>query len=115
MFEYSNHALVRLAHRNLNPDEIDYVIQYGQCFHQAGALIYYLRKRDLPAWDRLDDHWLRLAGTAVILTKDGRRVITTWRNPQRGLKHIKCKPKYRLSEAQLGGSTIVGLDRLAGE
>lgn len=94
MIDFSHHARVRAAQRNLSVKEIGYVITYGQKFNKAGALIYYLRKRDIPAWDRSDPQWMRLAGTAVILTKDGRRVITVWRNNRRGLKKIKNKPDF---------------------
>ena len=94
MLDFSKHAVVRAAQRNLTVKEIGYVIAYGQRFRRAGALIYYLRKRDIPEWDRSEKQLTRLAGTAVILTKDGRRVITVWRNRQNGLKRIKHKPKY---------------------
>jgi hypothetical protein len=94
MIDFSHHAKVRAAQRNLSVKEIGYVITYGERFRKAGALIYYLRKRDIPDWDRSDPQWMRLAGTAVILTKDGRRVITVWRNRHKGLKNIKKKPKF---------------------
>jgi hypothetical protein len=91
---FTQHSAQRAAQRNLSAEEVQYVMWYGQCFRQAGALIYFLRRRDIPAWDHADDRWMRLAGTAVILTKDGRQVITTWRNRRRGLKHIKHKTKF---------------------
>ena len=80
MVNFSNHALVRMSQNAIAQDEIHYVITYGQRFHRAGAVFFYLQKRDIPDWDRLDDRWVRLAGTAVILTKDRRLVITVWRN-----------------------------------
>jgi hypothetical protein len=55
----------------------------GQYFHRAGAKFYYLRRRDIRQWE--------LAGTAIILAKDGRTLITTWRNRRRGLKIIRLK------------------------
>jgi len=91
MIDFSHHARVRAAQRNLSGKEIDYVRAYGQKFHKAGALIYFLRKRDIPDWDRSDPDWMRLAGTAVIMAKDGRTVITVWRNNRSGLKQIKYK------------------------
>jgi hypothetical protein len=102
MYEYTQHAQTRMAHRNLTAGEIDYIVVHGKHYHQAGALIYYLRRRDIPAWDQANDEYARLAGTAVVLTKDSRCVITTWRNLRSGLKHIRCKPKYSLTEEQLG-------------
>ena len=94
MIDFSRHAKIRAAQRNLSVNEIGYVITYGKKFHKAGALIYYLRKRDIPGWDCADPQWARLAGTAVIMAKDGRRVITVWRNRSKGLKRIKRKPEY---------------------
>jgi hypothetical protein len=94
MIDFSRHAVVRAAQRNLSDEEVRYVIAYGKKFHRAGTLIYYLRKRDIPEWDRSEPQWMRLAGTAVILSKDGRCVITVWRNRTKGLKRIKRKPKF---------------------
>lgn len=102
MIHFTRHALLRSAQWNLSREEIDYIFVHGIRMRKAGALIFFLRKRDIPEWDRLDDRWMRLAGTAVILTKDGRRVITVWRNQKYGLKRIKCKPKSMRSEEQTG-------------
>lgn len=94
MIDFSQHAKVRTAQRNLTKKEIGYVLVYGQKFHKAGALIYFLRNRDIPDWDRSDPELMRLVGTAVLLTKDGRLVVTVWRNRSNGLKHIKRKPDF---------------------
>lgn len=92
----NQHSAWRTARRNLSADDVAYVTTYGQRFRCAGALIHYLRRRDVPAWDQGQDRWMRLIGTAVILTKDGRTVITAWRNRRSGLKRIRLKPKYNL-------------------
>jgi len=102
MIDYSQHAALRIAQWHLTDEQIEYVMNYGFRLHRAGALIYYLRKRDIPEWDRSDDACMRLAGTAVVLTRDGRRLITTWRNQRNGLKRIKHKSKYELTADQLG-------------
>ena len=94
MIDFSRHVTVRAAQRNLNDSDINYVTTYGKKFHKAGALIYYLRKRDIPVWDRSDQELMRLVGTAVIMTMDGRQVITVWRNRIKGLKRIKRKLEY---------------------
>jgi hypothetical protein len=101
MPNYSAHAKKRMSQRNLSPQDVGYVIAYGEKYRQAGALIYFLRKRDIPWWDQDQDRWTRLVGTAVILTKDGRRVITVWRNRQTGSKKLRCKPVYSLTPEQL--------------
>lgn len=102
MPELTQHAALRTAQRNLSAEQLNYVMAHGRKFRQAGALIIYLRKRDIPEWDRPIDRWMRLAGTAVILTRDGRRIITVWRNRQKGLRRIKRKEKHILTEEQLG-------------
>lgn len=90
----SLHSLQRGAQRNLNSNELEYVIQHGQALHRAGAVFYYLRNCDVPSGDLTNDQITRLVGTAVVISRDGRTVITTWRNRRYGLKKIKRKPKY---------------------
>lgn len=90
----TQHGARRAAQRNLSEDDIHYITTYGQRFHRAGALIYYLRRRDLPEWDRAAAQWARLAGSAVICTPDGRTLLTVWRNGQGGLKRIRRKTPY---------------------
>jgi hypothetical protein len=94
MAELSVHAEIRAAQRRFSLESIHYIITYGQCFYKAGAKIHYLRFVDVPEWDRFNDHWIKLVGSAVILTKDGRTVLTVWRNRKNGLKRIKRKPDY---------------------
>jgi hypothetical protein len=101
VLNFSQHAQERAAEWNLRPEEIEYTIAHGQRFHQAGVLIYYLRRCDIPGQDRQNNRWMRLAGSAVILSKDGQRVITVWRNQRNGLQRIKRKPKFILTEEQL--------------
>ena len=105
MIDFSNHALVRMSQNALTEEEIIYVINYGERLCRAGATFFYLRKRDIPEWDRLDNRWMHLAGTAVVLTKDKRLVITVWRNRRNGLKNIKHKVRYELTRDQLNRSS----------
>jgi len=92
--KFTDHSTVRAAQRNLSGEEVYYVMHYGKQFHKAGALICFLRRRDIPEWDQCNDRLIKLVGTAVILTKDGRTVITVWRNRKQGLKKIKRKPEF---------------------
>ena len=101
MVDFSKHALVRAEQRNLSEEAIRYVMAHGEKSHKAGARIYFLRKKDIPPWDRADKRWSRLAGTAVVLTKDGRRVITVWRNRHKGRSRIRRKPDYELTPEQM--------------
>lgn len=95
MIEFNQHSALRAAQRNLSKDEIQFVVENGVAFHRAGAVIYYLRQCDLPEDCHPNDVKARLVGTAVVLGKDQRTLITVWRNRESGLKHIRCKPKYK--------------------
>lgn len=108
MLARTNHAKQRMARRNLKPAEVDYVIQNGTQLHQAGALFYFLRDRDIPSSDHSNNGLERLAGTAVVLTRDGQLMITTWRNRSAGFKKIKRKVKYSLTADQLSQNPISG-------
>ena len=92
MFEFNLHSSQRAAQRNVGEQDIDYVVRYGQRFHRAGAVFYFLRQCDIPANDQALDTVARLAGTAVVLSKDESTLITIWRNRRSGLKHIRQKP-----------------------
>lgn len=97
MLAMSDHAQLRVAQRSLPSQAIEYIVEHGQSFHRAGVLFYFLRSRDVPVYDRCNENITRLVGTAVVLSKDRQTVITIWRNSQRGLKHIKRKPRYSTS------------------
>jgi hypothetical protein len=90
MLSFTDHARRRAAQRSLSVVDIDYVLTYGQYFRRAGAEFYYLRRRDILEWE-LASELSRLAGTAIILSKDGQTLITTWRNRRTGLKNIRRK------------------------
>jgi len=90
MFTFTEHSRRRAAQRNLSEVEIECVLTYGQYFQRAGAEFYYLRRRDIREWELTSD-LCRLNGTAIILAKDGRTLITTWRNRRSGLKRIRRK------------------------
>jgi hypothetical protein len=91
---FSQHSLTRIARRNLKKSDVYYVMLYGKEFHRSGAWIYFLRRKDIPGCDQVNDRRVRLAGTAVVCAKDGRTIITAWRNPRKGLGNIKRKPQY---------------------
>ena len=88
------HAKLRLAQRNLSIDEINYVLLYGQAWHKAGAVINYLRRKDIPKADRADQRRKRLIGTTVVMVESKPTVLTAYRNPRSGLRRIKRKPNY---------------------
>jgi len=94
MFTHSAHSLQRAAQRGLSNEEIEYILWYGQRHRRSGVIIVYLRRRDIPTTDMWRADVTRLEGTAVVLTRDGRVILTVWRNRRNGLKHIRRKPDY---------------------
>jgi hypothetical protein len=101
MFELNLHAMHRAARRGLTIEEIEYVLMFGKRYHRAGAVFYFLREKDLPEGDQRRDFCNRLVGTAVVLDKSKSTVLTVWRNRRKGLKYIRNRPEYSLTEQQL--------------
>lgn len=98
MFAMTEHSEERASQRSLSLEEVEYVLQFGKRYYRDGAMVYYLRRRDLPPSDRRCDTWTGLIGTAVVLTLDRRIVITVWRNRRSGLKWLR-RGKHRGSPA----------------
>lgn len=90
-YQWTDHSKRQAARRGLSHDELEYVLFYASRHHRAGAIIYYLREVDLPLVDRNQQYACRLIGTAVVMARDQRTIITVWRNRRSGLKHILRK------------------------
>ncbi len=97
--QYSNHAMTRMAQRNLSTEAIEYTVTYGQRFHNAGAIHCFLGKKDIPKFDRKHDQVRRLEGTVVLLDPKSDTVITVYRNKDAPLE-IRRKAKYNLKSAR---------------
>jgi hypothetical protein len=91
LFQWTDHSRRQAARRGLSHDELEYVLFHASHYHRAGAIIYYLREDDLPVADRNQAYACRLVGTAVVMARDRRTIITVWRNRQSGLNHILRK------------------------
>ena len=89
MIQHTSHSLVRSAQRGLNDEEVEYVYQFGSRHHCRGALIYYLRRKDVPTGDLALDWANHLEGTALVMDKTGKLLLTVWRNRRRGLKQLR--------------------------
>lgn len=89
---YSEHAITRMAQRNLSRQDIEYVYEHGQRIWSGGVQHRFLRHNDIPDGDRKRKH--RLEGTVILLDKSGKTVITAYRN-RRGLKNIRQKQKWQ--------------------
>lgn len=88
-FTPTYHAQLRMAQRNISQDDVAFVLEHGQCIHRAGAIFFYLRRRDIAK--RFWDHYARLEGTAVVVTRRTGQILTIYRNRENGLRHIKRK------------------------
>ena len=91
----SAHAAIRQAQRNLSPQDIDFVIEYGQQFNSGGALHIFLRRRDIPNDTPIYQQFAHLEGTILVIARENKRLvlITAYRN-RHGLKAIRAKAKY---------------------
>ena len=86
----SEHAAQRAARRNLSEDDVRYVLRYGQAYHCANAMLYFLGQRDIPTHDLAVAAKARLEGTLVVTARHWPTVITVYRN-RTGLKVIRKK------------------------
>lgn len=89
--QHTQQSATRSVQRGLTEEEIEYVYLFASRFHNGGALIYYLRRQDVPVPDIRWDFAIRLVGTALVVALDGRTLVTTWRNRRRGMKRILKK------------------------
>ena len=96
IFHLSQHAVLRMAQRNVSLDDLHYVLDHGERVHKTGVAIYVLRKRDIPPKDCKRSEITRLEGTVVLtgFTKEGiLEIITIYRN-RSALRSIRYKAKY---------------------
>ncbi len=86
-----DHAKKRMAQRNLSLQDVHFVIKHGQELHRAGAVFFFLRKRDIPEKLQVDSTYTRLEGTVVVVSRHTPLITTVYRNRKHGLGHIKRK------------------------
>lgn len=96
----SQHAVRRLAQRNLSYDDVHYVFSNGRLYHTGKALFIHLGLRDIPSADRREDQFRRLEGTVLVLDPStGQHLTTAYRNRRHGSRDIKRKSKRALFSA----------------
>ena len=96
LLNLTQHAVLRMAQRNISLDDLEYVLEHGERVHKTGVTIYILRKRDIPQNDRKKSEITRLEGTVVLtgFSQDGNlEVITMYRNKS-AFRTLRCKEKY---------------------
>lgn len=94
---FSEHALIRMAQRKLSESDVEYIVQHGTKYHNAGCLFRFLGKKDIP-----DKEQERLEGSVVLLDSETETVvITVYRNRTEAPKEIRSKLKYRSKAAYI--------------
>ena len=93
----TRHAGRRLAQRNLDYDDVQYVYAHGRRYHSGKAFFIHLGLRDIPAEHRRENRIRRLEGTVLVLDPVlGLHLTTAYRNRRRGSRDIKRKSKHSL-------------------
>ena len=92
----TGHSTERQRRRGITDDQLDFTLRYGTRLHVTGAVLYYLRRRDIPAWVELD-YAARVHGTVAVVSRDG-ALLTTYRNPK-VLRRLKKRPRWDLRRA----------------
>jgi len=82
-----------LNQRHLAKVEVLYVLHFGRRLYNAGVLMVFLGKRDIPLGDQHDASVTRLEGTAVLVDASSGLILTVYRN-KAALKEHRKKPKY---------------------
>ena len=91
--ELSDHAEIRAAQRNLSYDEICFILTYDKRQRRAGVIFFCLHQKWFPH-DLPGSHpYRRLIGTTVIVSRDGKVVVTAYRNED-AHRHNRRKAKY---------------------
>jgi len=96
-FVLSDHAVLRMAQRNLSLSDVNYVICNGRKLRRAGVTHHFLGKRDIPEADVCNSEITRLEGTTILSdfldSKGGVNIITLYRNKS-AFRMLKRKTKY---------------------
>ena len=96
MVKFSEHAQIRCAQRQIDPESLAFIKKHGQKIRRTGIMFYFLGRRNIPQDLRADDRFAKLEGVTLLISADG-TLITAYRNPK-GLKTIRKKMRYRLKE-----------------
>jgi hypothetical protein len=92
IIEFTPHARRRLSQRNLSEADIALVCLLGQYEYRAGAVCYFLGRRQLITLNN-SKALARLVGVTVLCCPYCQCVLTAYHN-QHGLKDHRHKTKY---------------------
>jgi len=87
----TQHCTQRQRQRGITEEQVNLTLQYGTRLHVTGALVYYLRRRDLPQWIEAE-YAEKVRGTVAIVSKEG-ALLTTYRN-SKVLRHLKKRTRW---------------------
>lgn len=91
---FTEHAVERMARRNIHEADIYYVYEHGTCFIRAGVLHIFLGEKNIPETDKHNSRIARLNGTMVLIdSHDAMTVKTVYRNRE-AIKKDRRKTKY---------------------
>ncbi len=94
---FSDHARIRMVQRKLSETDVEYIVNHGARYYNAGCLFCFLGKKNIP-----DKEKERLEGSVVLLDSDTETVvITVYRNRSEAAKEIRSKPKHRSKAAYI--------------
>ena len=86
----TGHGAERQRRRGITDDQLDLTLRYGTRLHVTGAVLYYLRRRDIPLWVGAE-YAARVHGTVAVVSQGG-ALVTTYRNPKI-LHRLKKRPR----------------------
>lgn len=87
---FDEHALLRMAQRNISKADVLRVIKVGEKIHRTGVVFFFMGNKNIP--DGKEKTFESLVGTTVI--QFGNKIRTVYRN-SKAIRKIKRKPKRR--------------------
>ena len=107
----TSHANERQRKRGITDDQLDLTLRYGTRLHVTGAVLYYLRRRDIPLW--MDAEYAsRVHGTVAVVSQAG-LLVTTYRNPKI-LHRLKKRPRWNTRRVASSRARFPGHARARG-
>jgi hypothetical protein len=95
----TRHATTRMAHRGIQSEVIEQVIEYGRTVYTRGALVYAIGRKEVERHRQEGIDLSECKGVQVVCSTDG-SVLTVYRNHDfRGLRTGLGRGRYRPASA----------------
>lgn len=98
LVEISKHARHRGAQSNLCEYDLDLVRRYGVLERRTGVKFYFVGRREVERYRRVEPRLRKLHDLVVIIAGDDTTVITVYRN-RHALRDIRRKSKVHLEKS----------------